>query len=230
MDTEPPIVLCKRSGVSCFPFRQDPTRACMLTELLLDFPQQQLAWPQGFEGGIAHRLDVATSGQLLVARTSTQLTELRQDFMNKRLSKRYVFLTQKSVPWKTNTMSFPIAHDKKNRRKMIVQRGRNTPHRGKWYPAETEFRFVASGSHTESKMYLWEARMQTGVMHQIRVHAAIAGVALLGDTLYGGGASPSYFPSHFALHHCGIQSKRWHVQDVPIPEWWPKWAQDVVKQ
>ena len=134
MDTEPPIVLCKRSGVSCFPFRKDPTRACMLTELLLEFSQQQLAWPQGFEGGIAHRLDVATSGQLLVARTPAQLTELRQDFMTKRLSKRYLFLTQKSVPWKTNTLSFPIAHDKKHRRKMIVQRGRNTPHRGKWYP------------------------------------------------------------------------------------------------
>ena len=231
MDAESPIVLCKRSGVSCFPFRKDPTRNCMLTELLTQFPQQESSWPVGFDGGIAHRLDVSTSGQLLVARTETQLEELRQDFMKKQLLKRYVFLTQKTVPWTTNTLSFPIGHDKQNRRKMIVQRGQNTPHRGKWYSAQTQLTFIASASDSTSAsgLHLWQATMRTGVMHQIRLHAAFAGLALVGDRLYGGGDSPSYFPSHFALHHCGIQSERWNVPDVPVPAWWPKWTQNAVK-
>jgi len=230
MDTGSPIVLCKRSGVSCFPFRKDPTRDCMLTELQIQFPDHQRSWPTGFEGGIAHRLDVPTSGQLLVARTEAQLEELRRDFTRKQLLKRYVFLTRKTVPWKTNVVSFPIGHDKKSRRKMIVQRGQNTPHRGKWYTATTKLTHLASAPMTKgaSDLQLWQATMKTGVMHQIRLHAAFAGLALVGDNLYGGGQSPSYFPSHFALHHCGIQSERWAVHDVPVPSWWPKWAQNAV--
>ena len=84
---------------------------------------------------------------------------------------------------------------------MVVQRGRNTPHRGKWMSAVTRFQHLKSNG-----VHLWQATMCTGVMHQIRLHATIAGLALVGDTLYGGGATPSYFPSDFALHHCGIES------------------------
>ena len=81
---------------------------------------------------------------------------------------------------------------------------------------------VTTFQHIKSKdgMHLWQATMKTGVMHQIRLHAAIAGLALVGDSLYGGGETPSYFPSDFALHHCGIESTRWNVPVMPIPNWW----------
>jgi hypothetical protein len=72
---------------------------------------------------------------------------------------------------------------------------------------------------------MWEATMKTGVMHQIRLHAAIAGLALVGDRLYGGGDAPSFFPGDFALHHCGVVSERWNVPTVPLPDWWPLWTQ-----
>ena len=195
----------------------------MLDQLLCDHPMQKQQWPTGFEGGIAHRLDVPTSGQLLVAKTPRVLSALREDFSRKNLLKRYRFLTLKDVSWTQHEISLPLAHHKTNRRKMVVQRGNNTLHRGKWFPAHTTFYHLAS----KDGVHLWEATMRTGVMHQIRLHAAIAGLALLGDRLYGGGQPPDYFPSDFALHHCGIESKRWAVEPVCLPVWWPAWTHSI---
>lgn len=67
--------------------------------------------------------------------------------------------------------------------------------------------------------------MQTGVMHQIRLHAAFAGLALVGDRLYGGGESPDFFPADFALHHVGLHGQHWEPAPVPTPDWWPVWVQ-----
>ena len=195
----------------------------MLDSLLRNHPMQRQEWPDGFDGGIAHRLDVPTSGQVLVAKSPQILSALREDFSNKKLLKRYRFLTLKEVPWTKHDITFPLAHHKSNRRKMVVQRGHNTPHRGKWFPAQTTFRYLCS----QDGVHLWEASMRTGVMHQIRLHAAIAGLALLGDRLYGGGESPVYFPSDFALHHCGLESTRWQIPSVCIPEWWPDWTHSI---
>jgi len=99
-------------------------------------------------------------------------------------------------------------------RRMVVQRGRSTPHRGRWYSAETRFRRVAGP--------LFEARMRTGVMHQIRVHAAFVGIPLLGDRIYGGGATPADAPGGvtFFLHHLGISGPEGlHTDSVPLPSW-----------
>ena len=69
--------------------------------------------------------------------------------------------------------------------------------------------------------------MKSGVMHQIRLHAAFGGIALLGDRLYGGGEKAEYFPSLFALHHYGIEYSGWKLQQIPLPKWWPKWTKNL---
>ena len=103
---------------------------------------------------------------------------------------------------------------------MVVQRGRNTPKKGRWLDAETHFQHIFS----QSEIHLWRAKMRTGVMHQIRIHAAFCGIALLGDRLYGGGDSPDDFPSLFALHHRGIETTAFTVDPASLPEWWPEWT------
>lgn len=206
------IVLNKYAGWSCFPYRKDPTRPSMLQFLLERYPEQNTVdWPEGFEGGIAHRLDVSTSGQLLVATNVDVLARLRDDFAAKRLVKKYCFLTRKQVPWTEHTLEMAIAHHPTNRKKMVVQRGRNTPHRGKWYPASTHFRYVGP----YGSLYLWEATMKTGVTHQIRLHASMVGLVLAGDRLYGGGETPKGFPATFALHHVGLHGSEWNPTAIP---------------
>ena len=81
---------------------------------------------------------------------------------------------------------------------MVVRRGRNTPHRGRWYPADTRFRQLDGP--------LWQATITTGVMHQIRAHAAAVGLPLTGDRIYGGDPWSEAPPGlSFALHHCRLE-------------------------
>jgi 23S rRNA pseudouridine1911/1915/1917 synthase len=219
-----PLVLSKPSGIPCFPFHSSPGSDCLLHRLLQKYPEQEnKGWPDGFEGGIAHRLDVATSGQILVALDPEHLIEMRALFAKKKLQKTYYFLSERKVPWKKNSLALPIAHERRRAKRMIVQRGQNTPKKGKWYPAETFFEHVKG----RFGLHLWKAQMRTGVMHQIRAHGSFAGIALLGDRLYAGGEAPKYFPVNFALHHYGVQYDEWNLQKIPLPEWWPKWTKDL---
>jgi 23S rRNA-/tRNA-specific pseudouridylate synthase len=211
----------KPAGLPVFPPHSDPKGDCVLHRLQNHFQPPAEGWPEGFAGGIAHRLDIPTSGQLLVAHSIEDLGWLRELFSSRSLLKRYRFLTSRVVPWSEHKVERPIAHDRRNRRRMVIQRGAQTPHRGKWLPAVTEFRYLGA---TDGALHLWEARMRTGVMHQIRLHAASVGLALAGDRLYGGGEWIFERPegAHFALHHLGVEGPGLTPEAIPVPAWWPQ--------
>jgi 23S rRNA-/tRNA-specific pseudouridylate synthase len=209
-----PRTLLKPAGIPVFPPHLDPEGDCVLRRLVLEDPARAAPeWPAGFEGGIAHRLDISTSGALLVAEDVAELAWLRELFTAKRLVKTYRLLTGKEVPWDANRCDYALAHDRKKRSRMVVQRGRNTPHRGKWLEASTAFERIRGP--------LFQAQMSTGVMHQIRVHAAFLGIPLLGDKRYGGGPTPDAAPSgrQFFLHHVGMGCDEIATAPVPLPPW-----------
>lgn len=203
--------LYKPPGLPVFPPHADPDGPCVLRWLRAHGPDPAQAWPSGFEGGLAHRLDVSTSGVVLAARSPQALTQAREAFRSKRLRKTYRLLSSGQHTGALR-IEAPLAHHKRDRRKMVAQRGPRTVHRGKWYPAHTELRHVRGP--------LWEAVIVTGVMHQIRVHAAEAGLPLDGDRLYGGGPLV-HAPDgvRFALHHCRMEGIG-ACPFVPPPAWW----------
>jgi len=203
----------KPPGIPVFPPHADPEGDCLLARAAAG----DVDWPVGFEGGLAHRLDTPTSGQVLAAQTLEDLSWLRQLFATGQLRKVYRFVSRGQVDWDAHQVDTPIAHDKRKRSRMIVQRGKNTPHRGKWYPAHTEFRRVAL---LPSGGCVWEAIITTGVMHQIRVHAAWVGIPLLGDKRYGGG-DPVDPVVPFFLHHVGLSGPELCPKSAPIPDFWP---------
>jgi 23S rRNA pseudouridine1911/1915/1917 synthase len=208
------ITLEKPSGLPVFPPHADPSGDCVLRRLLAGQPERgEQGWPPGFEGGIAHRLDISTSGALLCADTPEELASIRQAFSKGVLTKTYRLLVAKDVPWDTNVCERAIANDRRKRGRMIVQRGPSTPHRGKWYPAHTRFRRI--------KGRLFEAVITTGVMHQIRVHAAFVGIPLEGDRRYGGGAPEAERPdlAPFRLHHVGLSGAGLHTTPFTLPTW-----------
>lgn len=180
--------LLKPPGIPVFPPHANPDGDCVLRHL-----NNPGDWPDGFDGGIAHRLDVSTSGVVLAARSPDALARARAAFKEGRLRKSYRFLSD-GQPTGPLHVTSPIAHHPRRRDRMVVQRGPRTRHRGKWYPADTTFRHLGSNR--------WEAVIVTGVMHQIRVHAASVGIPLLGDTIYGGSPWPAPQGVLFPLHHC----------------------------
>jgi len=210
------LLLNKPSGIPVFPQKGTDEDSILIRLLALEPHRRNVEWPEGFAAGIVHRLDTATTGGLLVAENPEQVWNLREMFSQKRLEKRYLFLSAKEPRWDSHYCDTPLAHDKRKKGNMIPKRGKNTPHKGKWYSAKTTFRHLGR----KEGVSLWEAVMFSGVMHQIRVHAAFLGIALLGDRRYGGGEAPKYFPSSFALHHQQISD--W--PKIPPPNWWPSWA------
>ena len=209
--------LYKPPGLPVFPPHEDPAGPSLLAALLRLAPDHDQPFPRGFEGGLAHRLDTSTSGLVLAARTPEALATLRALFAGRQLAKRYRFIARNDVPWDSHLLESPIGHHPSRRDRMVVQRGPNTQARGHFYPAHTRLRRVSGR--------LWEAVITTGVMHQIRAHAASVGLALLGDPLYGGGASPPEEAPpgvRFCLHHAETTGLPGPAVSVMSPAWWPQ--------
>ncbi len=208
--------LSKPAGLPVFPPHRDPDGPSLSRWLLEHFPDQDQTFPGGFAGGLAHRLDTSTSGVVLAARCPSDLSRARQAFAAGALHKSYRFLTHKTVTWTQHHVTTPLAHHPRRRDRMVQQRSANTAHRGRWYSADTRFRQVEGGR--------WEAVITTGVMHQIRVHAASVGLALTGDRIYGGGAEPPEGAPEsvgFALHHVGLTVPGLVSPILQPPSWWP---------
>lgn len=206
------LFLAKPPGLPVFPSRKGDAGSVLESLLDLAPSQAQVPWPVGFEGGIAHRLDTETSGLLLVATSLPALERIREAFGGGTLLKTYLLVARRQVPWDAHEVEVPIGHDPRHKGRMVVQRGASTPHRGRWYPART--RFQREGTHR------WRVTMSSGVMHQIRVHAAFVGLALLGDRLYGGGEGHPAMKAGFMLHHLGLEGPGWRTPQVPVPPWW----------
>lgn len=198
--------LWKPPGLPVFPPHADPQGDCVLRQWLTMGIVQEAGWPQGFEGGIAHRLDNATSGLLLVARSPDRLPALRQLFQDGALRKFYLFRASVPPPFAARVIEVPLAHHPRKKDRMVWQRGPRTDHRGRWYPAWTELRARDDG--------WWRAEIRTGVMHQVRVHATYAGVALDGDAIY---APPERRDLPFCLHHQGVVAPGWASPEAPLP-------------
>lgn len=211
------VFLRKPAGLPVFPPHREPGGPSLLSHWLALRPELQgLAWPSGFEGGIAHRLDNPTSGIVVACTSLASLAQLRAQFQAGVLRKTYQLVSQREVPWDEHRVDLPIAHDRRRRARMVAQRGKSTAHRGRWYPAITSFRRLGH--------FRWTAVIHSGVTHQIRVHAAFVGLALAGDRLYGGGPLPSEIKAppgaDFMLHHAAISGPDWSSPTLEPPGWW----------
>ena len=128
----------------------------------------------GQEGrwGIIHRLDQGTSGLLLVARTAEAFEFLTAELASRRIHRSYLALVHGVPPMPTGTIDAPIGRDPAHpTRKKVVPEGR---------PARTHYRVMGSFGTSA----LLEVDLETGRTHQIRVHLATIGHAVVGDRTY----------------------------------------------
>lgn len=135
----------------------------------------------GERAGIVHRLDRATSGVLICAKTPEALSWLQKQFAQRKVKKTYAAVVQGTMKEQEAIIDMPIERNPKKPQTFRV--GSNGKH------AVTAYRVVAQNS-TYS---LLELSPTTGRTHQLRVHLEHLGHPILGDTYYGGKAADRLF-------------------------------------
>jgi 23S rRNA pseudouridine1911/1915/1917 synthase len=169
------IAVDKPAGVPSHALRAEETET-VANFLLARFPELASIGAAAFEPGLVHRLDTATSGVLLAARTAAAFRSLRRQFRDHSVEKEYRAVVEGDVR-RAGEIHTPIAHAAHNRRKMRVVAVGTARARA----AETSYRPVERFGHAT----LLAVQIRTGVMHQIRVHLASIGHPVVGDALYG---------------------------------------------
>jgi 23S rRNA pseudouridine1911/1915/1917 synthase len=154
------------------------------------------------DGGVAHRLDIGTSGVVIAGRTADAYRMLRGLFGAGSADKTYLAIT----------CGRPVSRECDA---SLAQRGKRVVvDEADGLTAHTDFE-VASASPTHA---LVRCTARSGRMHQVRAHLAHVGAPILGDVLYGGeplGDDPGFF-----LHAARVELPLAPplVVEAPVPE------------
>ncbi|MUJ29639.1 RNA pseudouridine synthase [Aliivibrio fischeri] len=137
----------------------------------------QQRYPDATGGLIIHRLDMATSGLLVLGLTPKAHKRLQQQFINRTVEKRYTALLDGVLEQDEGLITLPMRGDLYDRPRQLVcfEHGK---------PAETTYQ-VIERKENKTKVYLYP---KTGRTHQLRVHCAHylgLNMPITGDGLYG---------------------------------------------
>ena len=149
---------------------------------------------------IVHRLDMATSGLLVVAKTKQVHQNLQAQFKNRSVGKRYIALLQGIVSQDAGTVELPLCPNPLDRPRQMV-------HTGYGKPAVTDFEVLErKDNRTRIAFY-----PRTGRTHQLRVHAAHPlglHCPIIGDELYGRKAERLYLHAEMLEFTHPVTGKR----------------------
>jgi 23S rRNA pseudouridine1911/1915/1917 synthase len=175
------LVVDKLTGIVVFPEGQTLIRGekTLIDYLIEKYPELKRAG-EAPRYGIVHRLDKDTSGVLLVAKTSEALIFLQNQFINRRVEKKYTALAVGSIKEEKGQIKTLIGRAKQDKRKQKAYPLDYPDKTGK-REAETLFEVIK-----RFKEYtLLSVQIKTGRRHQIRCHLSFLQHPIAGDKLYG---------------------------------------------
>lgn len=164
------LVVSKAPGLLSVPGRGPDKQDCLIHRV-------QAVYPEALS---VHRLDMGTSGLLVVARGPAMHRELSMLFQERKVAKRYIAIVDGRLQANTGEISLPLICDWPNRPRQKVDH-----EIGK--PSMTRYRLLNYDARTNSSRV--ELEPITGRSHQLRVHLAELGHPILGDELYGSESS-----------------------------------------
>lgn len=160
------IAVDKPAGLLSVPGRGEDKRDCVAARVQAEHP----------EALVVHRLDMATSGLLLMARGAEAQRRLGIAFARREVLKRYVAVVHGAPAEAQGEVDLPLQVDWPNRPRQKVD-----PQQGR--PSLTRYRVLAvDEARRRSRLVLEPV---TGRSHQLRVHLQAIGHPIVGDALYG---------------------------------------------
>lgn len=164
------LVANKPSGLLSVPGRGPERADCLVSRLRPAFP----------DALAVHRLDMSTSGLLVLARGEEVHRRLSKQFRERQVDKRYIAVVGGLVVPDAGEIKLPLIVDWPNRPRQIVDHVIGKP-------SLTRFRVLERDlAHHTTRV---ELEPWTGRSHQLRVHMAALGHPILGDELYGDASS-----------------------------------------
>ncbi|OCC25273.1 pseudouridine synthase [Croceicoccus estronivorus] len=174
------IVVDKPAGLVVHPAAGNPDGT--LVNALLHHCDGSLSGIGGVaRPGIVHRIDKDTSGLLVVAKSDAAHEGLARQFADHSIERTYFAIVNGVPVPQSGVVSGRIGRSAANRKKMAVLD--DAAARGKH--AVTHYSLLETLPPHAPAASLVECRLETGRTHQVRVHMASIGHALLGDPLYG---------------------------------------------
>jgi len=134
---------------------------------------------------VVHRLDMATSGLMLFARGALMQRALSMAFEARRIDKRYEAVVEGLLDGDTGEIDLPLAADWPNRPRQVVDHERGKPSLTRWRVLECD---------VQTRRTRLSLQPVTGRSHQLRVHLASIGHAIVGDALYAAPAVAAAAP------------------------------------
>ncbi|HEY9143566.1 MAG TPA: RluA family pseudouridine synthase [Arenimonas sp.] len=181
------LVLDKPSGLLAVPGRGADKQDCLSARVQARYP----------DALIVHRLDMSTSGLMVMARGPAVQRALGKAFAAREVKKRYLAVVAgrlEAPPAGWGTIDLPIIVDWPNRPRRMIDRQLGKPSLTRW-------RVLAHDDATRTTRV--ELEPVTGRSHQLRVHLRELGHPILGDALY----APSHVQAQagrLLLHACSL--------------------------
>lgn len=182
------LVLDKPAGLLSVPGRGEDKQDCLST-------RAQRCYPDAL---IVHRLDMATSGVMVLARGAAAQRSLNHAFASRAVTKRYIAIVDGNLAAPTETwglIDLPIIVDWPNRPLRVIDHQRGKPSMTRWR---------ALSHATDPDTTRIELEPVTGRSHQLRVHLLALGHAIVGDALYGDQRIQA-MKERLLLHACSLE-------------------------
>jgi tRNA pseudouridine32 synthase / 23S rRNA pseudouridine746 synthase len=176
------VAIDKPAGLLSVPGRGEANRDCVAARVQAEIP----------DALVVHRLDQATSGVMLFARGAAVQRSLSMAFAERRVVKRYEAVVHGLMKDSNGEIDLPLLTDWPNRPRQKVDHEQGKPSLTRWS--------VLSRDEVSNATRL-QLEPITGRSHQLRVHLAAIGHAIVGDTLY---APPPHAP-RLMLHACELR-------------------------